>query len=300
MGRCFLDIFQKIKKWLRDSRSFYCINPPIAVKLPLFTTHVLLIAKNLLKNIEQHAVHKLYHYRKALASKPYGSRGKNVTRCELCLLAMRYCTCAVRQQLSSDNTFLLIMYDNEVLKPSNSGRLIADLIPQTHAYIWSRTEVDAQMMALIEDPDYQPLLIFPSEYAHEGQTVLNELNPVALAEGKKPLFILLDGSWRQAIKMFRKSPYLHQLPMLSFTPETAAKYGLRKNSKDFQLGTAEVAALALGVSGETRNAVSLNAWSELFIQSSIFGRNRINTVDISPLTLLQNNFTNSLTPLNPD
>ncbi|ACA86609.1 tRNA-uridine aminocarboxypropyltransferase [Shewanella woodyi] len=245
-------------------------------------------------SVELHAIHKLYQYRKAISSRPYGARGKNLVRCELCLLAKVYCTCESRRQLVSNNAFLLIMYDDEVLKPSNSGRLIADLIPDTHAYIWSRTYANRKMMALIEDPNYQPFIIFPGEYANEEQQVLSKVEPSSLPRGKKPLFILLDGSWREAIRMFRKSPYLHHLPMLSFTPDTVAKYGLRKGSRDFQLGTAEVAALALGAAGEPDNAASLNRWFELFIESSIFSRSRKSTHDLTPLTKLREAFLTSL------
>jgi DTW domain-containing protein YfiP len=250
--------------------------------------------------LEPHAVHKLYQYRKSISTRPYTARGKNVIRCQLCLLAKQYCTCEFRQQVRSNNTFLLIMYDDEVLKPSNSGRLIADIIPQTHAYIWSRTEPDPAILELISNPAYQPLLIFPGEYAYENQPVLNQLPPVTAAknEGKQILFILLDGSWREALKMFRKSPYLHQLPLLSFTPDTVAKYGLRKGSRDFQLGTAEVAALALDASGETDNALSLNAWFELFIEASTYGRNRKRSEDLIPLSQLQANFTQTINNLN--
>lgn len=237
-----------------------------------------------------HAVHKLYQYRKAISTRPYGARGKKLIRCELCLLAQTYCTCQSRRQLVSDNAFLLIMYDDEVLKPSNSGRLIADLIPDTHAYIWSRTQANRKMLTLIQDPRYQAFVIFPGEYAYADQTVVSELDPSRLDSTKKPLFIMLDGSWREAIKMFRKSPYLHDLPLLSFTPETVAKYGLRKGSRDFQLGTAEVAVLALAASGERRNAEALSIWFELFISASMFSRSRQSNKDLGPLKTLSDAF----------
>ncbi|SQH76736.1 conserved hypothetical protein [Shewanella benthica] len=242
-------------------------------------------------NLKQHAIHKLYQYRKAISTRPYGARGKNLIRCELCLLAQTYCTCQSRRQLVSDNAFLLIMYDDEVLKPSNSGRLIADLIPDTHAYIWSRTQANRKMLALIQDPRYQPFVIFPGEYAYPQQTVVSELKPTGPDSTKKPLFIMLDGSWREAIKMFRKSPYLHDLPLLSFIPETVAKYGLRKGSRDFQLGTAEVAVLALAASGEKGNAEALSIWFELFIAASMFSRSRQSNKDLSPLNQLAQEFT---------
>ncbi|MEI6859414.1 MAG: DTW domain-containing protein [Shewanella sp.] len=241
-------------------------------------------------NSSEHAIHKLYQYRKAISTRPYAARGKKLIRCEWCLLAQTYCTCHSRQQLVSNNAFLLIMYDDEVLKPSNSGRLIADLIPDTHAYIWSRTQANRKMLALIHDPCYQPFVIFPCEYAYPDQTVVKTLESTHLDSTKKMLFIMLDGSWREAIKMFRKSPYLHELPLLSFAPETVARYELRKGSRGFQLGTAEVAVLALAASGEKRNAEALSIWFELFIASSMFSRSRQSNKDLSPLNKLSNEF----------
>jgi DTW domain-containing protein YfiP len=115
-----------------------------------------------------------------------------------------------------------------------------------------------------------------------------------LPADKKPLFILLDGSWREAKKMYRKSPYLHHLPVLSFSPTAVAKYGLRKGSRDFQLGTAEVATLVLAASGEANNAHSLNAWFELFIETSRYGKNATRHDFLRPLDELRDNFIASL------
>ena len=225
-----------------------------------------------------HAVHRLYEYRKSLSTKPFGARGKKLVRCNLCLLGELFCTCKHRQYLTTNVSFMLIMYDDEVLKPTNSGRLIADLIPDTHAFLWTRTNTDKAMLALLTDPKYQPFLVFPQQYIENDQPVVEYISAAELTaqQGKPkiPLLVMLDGSWREAIKMYRKSPYLHQMPVLSFTPEALATYALRKGSHDFQLGTAEVAALALTAAQEPKNGLALSAWFDLFVESSLLGRNR--------------------------
>ncbi|GIU40251.1 MULTISPECIES: tRNA-uridine aminocarboxypropyltransferase [unclassified Shewanella] len=239
--------------------------------------------------LQKHAIHRLYEYRKAISSRPFTARGKNIIRCQSCLLAEKLCTCRYRKQIDSELGFMLIMYDDEVLKPSNSGRLIADIIPDTHAFIWSRSEPNRKMLSIINDPSYQPYVIFPSEYAVEGQQVVDRVEPSLLPAGKKPLLILLDGSWREAIKMFRKSEYLHHLPLFSFSPESTASYALRKGARDFQLGTAEVAALALSAAGETENSAVLESWFAFFVESSLHGRSRNNREE-SALTQLKQEY----------
>jgi DTW domain-containing protein YfiP len=44
------------------------------------------------------------------------------------------------------------MFDTEPMKPSNTGRLIADILPDTEAFQWSRTEPPQALLDLVADP----------------------------------------------------------------------------------------------------------------------------------------------------
>ncbi len=60
---------------------------------------------------------------------------------------------------------LPVMFDTEPMKPSNTGRLIADILPDTEAFQWSRTEPPQALLDLVAHPDYQPMVVFPASYA---------------------------------------------------------------------------------------------------------------------------------------
>lgn len=216
-----------------------------------------------------HAVQRLHQYRKSLSTTTYKSRGQRVIRCELCRLAEKFCICSLTPNVESNAGFLLLMYDTEVLKPSNTGKLIADLIPDTYAFLWSRTEENLEVLALLADPNWQPMIVFPKDYAGEEREIFD--NEVALSSGKRPLFIMLDGSWREAKKMFRRSPYLQNLPVVSFTPnapesdaEISSRYQIRVAANNTELATAEVAAQVLALTGEQTNANLLDLWFDVF------------------------------------
>lgn len=217
-----------------------------------------------------HALHKLYQQRLAQSTRPFLARGGSCKRCPKCRLANYLCICAIPTQQQSESGFLLLMYDDEILKPSNTGRLIADIIPQTYAYIWNRVNPDPNMLELLTDPQWQPMVIFPAEYA-EPQRVIAK---VTIKSGKRPLFILLDGSWAQAKKMFRKSPYLDKLPVLSFNPNQLSQYLVRKASKSNQLATAEVASLVLEEVEEKRNAQLLQLLFNTFKENYLLGKDQ--------------------------
>ena len=216
-----------------------------------------------------HAVQQLHQYRKSLSTTTYKSRGQRVIRCELCRLAKPFCICDLSPKVDSQAGFLLLMYDTEVLKPSNTGKLIADLIPDSFAFLWSRTEVNPEIISLLNDPIWQPMIVFPKAYAGEDREIFD--NKITLKSGKRPLFIMLDGSWREAKKMFRRSPYLQHLPVVSFTPkapegstELSSRYQIRLAANNTELATAEVAAQILSLAGEQTNADLLDLWFDVF------------------------------------
>lgn len=218
-----------------------------------------------------HALHKLYQQRLSQCTRPFLARGGRIERCTYCMLLPNLCICHLKKTVSTCSAFLLLMYDDEILKPSNTGRLIADLIPDTHAFIWSRTQPAPQLLELLKDPQWQPIIVFPAEYT-TPERLMHQYH--APKDDKRPLFILLDGSWAQAKKMFRKSPYLNNFPVLSFSPESISRYLLRKAVKSNQLATAEVAGRVLEFTGESDNAAMMDLFFETFKENYLLGKER--------------------------
>lgn len=168
--------------------------------------------KTVASTLPPHAVSRLRQARLARSTRPFLARGgPKGERCEGCRLRPSHCMCALRPELATRAAFCLLMHDAEPLKPSNTGWLIADVVKDTHAFGWSRTELDPQLEALLADPQWQPYVVFPGEYTEPAERVLETLDggdSRALQSGRRPLFILLDATWSEARKMFRKSPYL--------------------------------------------------------------------------------------------
>ena len=260
-----------------------------------------------------HAVSRLRTARLARSAKPFLARGgSRVLRCPGCRVALSHCLCSLRPQVTTQAGMCLIMADIEPLKPSNTGWLIADVVADTWAFGWARTEVDPALLALLADPQWQPVLVFPGEFvapqrlltawpgadsthahasaggtgttantnpggacAAEAPQATEALRdaaatdstraaPPATASARRPLFVLLDATWSEARKMFRKSPYLDHLPVLSLQPEQLSRYRLRRSRREDHFCTAEVAALCLELAGEPHAARTLEAYLDVF------------------------------------
>lgn len=184
-------------------------------------------------------------------------------RCEQCLVPKTECICAHRPQVACRSAVCLIMYQGEYFKPSNTGRIIADVVHNNHAFVWQRRYFDPDLLALINDPQYQPIVVFPQQYA-EPERWLKELSsPTHPTCAKVPLFIFLDGTWREAKKMF-KSPYLAHLPVLGIQPVEHSTYQLREAAHLHQLCTAEVAIEVLIQANDKLAAQALKTYFNLF------------------------------------
>lgn len=217
------------------------------------------------------AVARLRDQREEEGIKPIQARGWRAPRCRACRVIESHCLCAWRPHVEARSGVCLIMTNKEVFKPSNTGWLIADVVRDNHAFIWSRTETDPQLLALLADPQWQPYLVFPGEYV-EPERVTNTVE----ADGtKRPLFILLDATWTESRKIFRKSPYFDRLPILSLLPEKLSRYRLRRSTRSEHLCTAEVAALCLDLAGDTEAASALDAYFDVFSQHYLDAKHQL-------------------------
>jgi len=207
-------------------------------------------------------------------TKPFRARGHKLKRCQQCLLAASHCICDQIKISPCTIDIMILMHPKELLKPTNSGRLIADILPHSsHIFLWSRTEPEPALLNFIKDKSRQCLLVFPADSDREIYRSINvdtRLNKQP-SSNKKLTLIMLDGTWKQARKMYNKSCWLEHIPCLSIEPPLAPNpmqkpnnYGLRQASAPHLSSTCEAAAAALDSLGEIEASQALNQYFQVF------------------------------------
>lgn len=228
-----------------------------------------------------HAVDLLRQECQARSTRVFTARGYAMKRCRQCLLSLTTCICGWRQSGQSSIDFVLLMHRDEVFKPTNTGRLLADLFPQQcHAFLWDRTQPPAGLLALINDPQRQCLLVFPPN-AGDGRT-LHAL-PAVTQDSQRdqkpiPTVILLDGTWKQARKMYTHSEWMKHLPLVDLASaiteldDALGHYRVRQACESGRLATAEAAALCLYAAGESANTRQLLNYFAVFNEHYVAAR----------------------------
>ncbi len=204
-----------------------------------------------------HAVDQLRRRCEAESTRAFNARGVTLKRCQSCQLGLNTCICHWRKTASCQLQFILIMHRDEVYKPTNTGRLIADTFPhQCRAFLWNRTQPDEALLALLNDKNRHCQLVFPT--ADNEVREVHE-RPASRTSESAPIntVVLLDGTWKQARKMYSQAQWMKHLPLLDLSStltrseQSWGNYRVRQACEAGQLATAEAAALALAANAET-------------------------------------------------
>ncbi|WP_162045356.1 tRNA-uridine aminocarboxypropyltransferase [Vibrio taketomensis] len=146
------------------------------------------------------------------------------------------CVCHLLPHFDIPAHIALLMHENELTRDTNTGQWLIKAIASTSQHVWQRKAPCPKLMALINSQQYQPYLLFPSE---ESVTI-EQAKTATQAEQKRPLLIILDGTWQEAGKMLRKSAWLAELPHVHIQPNEQSDYQLRRNQQQGHLCTLEV------------------------------------------------------------
>lgn len=166
------------------------------------------------------------------------------TTCYRCYWPTPLCWCGSLTPMATRTKFVFLMHPKEFKhEKAATGRLTHLCLSNSCLHMGIEFDHDEAVQALIQDPAYSPMLLYPGRDALNLST-LDETNPV-LPElrtriGERPLLVfLLDATWALGRKMLKLSPTLQRLPRLMFTPAAPSRYIIKQQPHPSCLSTLE-------------------------------------------------------------
>ncbi len=166
------------------------------------------------------------------------------------------CICSLMPELTSEHSLMLLMHPNELLRDTNTGKLLQQCLLNVEHAIWDRKQPSQALVERLADPSLYPVLLFPGE----NSLTLAQVTQQSQQQSRKPLFIILDATWQEASKMINKSRWLEGVPMMELSTQGDSEYQLRRNQQQGNLCTFEVAAQLLGQLGEKNNQQQMQSF----------------------------------------
>ncbi|EHI99655.1 DTW domain containing protein [Clostridium sp. DL-VIII] len=191
--------------------------------------------------------------------------------CNKCGLPIVNCICNIAPKIRTKAKILILSTEREFNRPSNTARLLKLMnTNSTELILWERTSTPKKLIEYINSEEYETYILFPVENDN-----LSEKKFEYRSSEKTPAFIILDGTWKEAEKIFRKSYYLKNLPQISLKPIYKSEYTLRKGASEGELCTIEAAIEVLKLNQEFENAQLIKDAFNLFLKSFKAGVNGV-------------------------
>lgn len=157
-----------------------------------------------------------------------------------------HCLCGDFPTLSTEVELILLCHPNELLRATNTGKLLLRCMPKAQVFTWSRTEPPPSLLSKLQlHPN--PVLLFPSEQS-------KALNTNTRPQDQPALYVILDATWQEAKKMWRQSRWLQQLPQVHLEGVYESQYSLRRNQNRGNLCTCEVGIELIKAHGDKQEA----------------------------------------------
>ena len=189
--------------------------------------------------------------------------------CNKCGLPIINCICNIMPKIETKAKIWILSAEREFRRPSNTARLLKLVNPEsTELILWERTNAPEKLIEYINSEEYEICILFPIE-----SDDLSERKFVYKSSERTPAFIILDGTWKEAGKILRKSDYLKKLPRISLNPIHKSEYTLRRGASEGELCTVEAAIEVLKLNYEFENAQLIKGVFDLFIKSFKAGAN---------------------------
>ncbi len=124
------------------------------------------------------------------------------------------------------------MHPKESRVAIGTGRMAHRSLIGSHLFVGERFEGDPRLTALLADPTLAPCILFPTPRAVDLARATPEALRAVFPSGRRPLVILVDGTWTTAKKLLNRAPSLGALPAIRFTPGAPSRYDrLRKEPR---------------------------------------------------------------------
>lgn len=147
-------------------------------------------------------------------------------RCPRCVMRDHLCLCGDLERIDARTEVVILRHVKEAFRTTNTARIAALALERCRVIEWTGREAGLP-------PLDGAWLLFPAD----GPSTPPGPPPRTL--------VVLDGSWRQARRIFLRCPALHRLPRLSLPAPAVAAPRLRVSPAPAAMSTLEAIARAL-------------------------------------------------------
>ena len=162
------------------------------------------------------------------------------------------CYCQHVQPFDPKIEFVILIHPLEARRRIATGRMSHLVLNSSHLILGYDYSENAALNALLTNPDNHCVVLYPGAQSTNLTPLTFDQRQAVFPEHKKPVVIVIDGTWNTARKMLRLSRNLHGLPRICFTPAQPSNFRVRLQPKKECYSTLESIHHLIELTGRTQ------------------------------------------------
>ena len=155
--------------------------------------------------------------------------------CSNCGRAKKACLCAWITPITTNVELIILQHPTEVDKAKGTAKILTLSLANSRCFVGEDFTHHEELNQLLADTASACYVLFPQQTSIS----ITQISPSQVATKKKMRVILLDGTWKKALKIYRLSANLQHLPSLHLPDDLAGEYRIRKSPSENHLSTLE-------------------------------------------------------------
>ena len=156
--------------------------------------------------------------------------------CYKCFRPKASCYCKYTAPVNCNVKFIFLMHPKEAKRQrTGTGRLASLCLPDSEIITGIDFTKNERLCALLRDPQYYPVLLYPGEDAHTASSPILKQN----LSDRKLLVIIIDSTWFCSKKMLRYSTNVSSLPKFSFYGKYKSIFTFKHEPSEYCISTIE-------------------------------------------------------------
>ncbi len=174
------------------------------------------------------------------------------TLCETCRQPDFTCYCQHLRPFDPKIQFLILIHPLEKRRRVATGRMSHLTLKGSRLITGYDYTENAELNSYLDDPDNHCVVLYPGRQSINLTTLARHERESVFTAGKRPVVIVLDGTWSTAGKMLHRSSNVLRLPRICFTPPKPSNFRVRQQPKPECWSTLEALHHVIELTGHTQ------------------------------------------------
>lgn len=166
--------------------------------------------------------------------------------------------------------FIILIHPHEAKRSVATGRMAHLSLPNSLLIQGIDFTLNSEVNRIISDENNISLVLYPGKKSKNLSAIGADEKRKIFGDGKSVTIFVIDGTWRTAKKILRRSENISQLDQICFKPERPSGFKVRKQPKSHCYSTLEAISTVLGIMGNPDYQSLLNAFSYMVKQQLEF------------------------------